>query len=234
MSPSVKEAPHITAVLTDAKEDLENAEFPGFVGKVFNPLRDEVLVPVTSKATEIIPAVAEAVPLPFVDEVGAVAMSVPIGAAKIGYSMIPNKEVEDEADDMIANEFEMAFHTTRRPKPIASSMMGVIGFTANSIIDVATLPFGNKFGSWMDATKKFLGYLAFSGLGGELADAFGDFNALENLLIIAHAQAERNKVGTAESRRARTAFPSFPPNLDHGKFKEIMAYSTRYVKVYGM
>ncbi len=229
MATSVVEAPapHMAKVLKDAQEDLENAEFPGFVGKVFNPVRDEVLVPITSKASEIVPVVVDHIPLPFVDEVGAAAVGVPIGVAKIGYSMIPTKDVDDEADETVGKEFELAFNKTRKPRPITSSLMGVVGFTANTVIDLATLPFGNKFGNWMDSTKKFLGYLAFSGLGEELAAAFADFNALENMLIIGHAQATRNTVGTAESRRARVAFPSLPPNVDHSTFKEIMTYSTR-------
>lgn len=49
-------------------------------------------------------------------------------------------------------------------------------------------------------------------------------------MIIARAQAAKNDVGTAISRRARTAFSSLPPNVDDAKFKDILANSTRYVR----
>lgn len=222
-------APCITKVLDDAKEDLENAELSGFVGKVFNPIRDEVLVPATTKAGEMLPYAANAIPFPYVDEVGAFAMSVPFAAMKAGYSLIPRKEVDDEANEDAVRGFEEAFKRNERPKPLASSLMGVVGFACNSIIDILTIPFNGKFGDWLDATKKFLGFMMYSGVGSELLDAFADFNALENMLIIGRVQNERNDLG-GESRRARTAMSSLPANIDESMFKDIIADASRYVK----
>eukprot|EP00558_Chaetoceros_sp_UNC1202_P008808 CAMPEP_0197251000 /NCGR_PEP_ID=MMETSP1429-20130617/55328_1 /TAXON_ID=49237 /ORGANISM="Chaetoceros sp., Strain UNC1202" /LENGTH=48 /DNA_ID= /DNA_START= /DNA_END= /DNA_ORIENTATION= len=41
---TTRKAPHITKVLEGATTDLQNAELPGFVGKVFNPVRENILV----------------------------------------------------------------------------------------------------------------------------------------------------------------------------------------------
>ena len=223
---TTERSPHITQVLQEAREDLEDAEFPRIVGRFLNPIRDGILVPVTSRAEEIVPVVVDAIPLPFVDEVGAFAIKLPIKVAKIVYSVIPRKSVGAEAAEELSNEFDRAFHTTRNPMPLVANAFAVVGFTVNTAIDIATLPFGNKLGKWIDSLKKFLGFLTFSGVGRELLDGFANFNTLENMLIIGRTQETRDRVGTLNSRRGRTAFSFFPEGLDHDKFREIMAYST--------
>jgi hypothetical protein len=102
--------------------------------------------------------------------------------------------------------------------------MGVFGFVANSIIDIATLPINGKFGEWRDSTKKFLGYLVYSGVGEEILGSFADFNAFENLLIIGRTQAESNVIG-GNSHRARTAMDALP--VDELFFKAILIDATR-------
>ena len=72
----------IEEVLKDATTDLQNAKLPEFVRKT--------LVPVTTKAAEVVPVAASKIPLPllFVDKVGAFALSIPLSAMKLGYSIV--------------------------------------------------------------------------------------------------------------------------------------------------
>lgn len=153
-------SPHITGVLEDAAEDLKYAEFTGYVGKVFNPVRDKVLLPATNKATEIVPIVASFIPLPFVDEVGAFALNVPIKAMRLGYSILPHSEVDKESEQIEAQELKMVGEAAMKkykPNPFMSSLMGVAGFAANTALDIATLPFSGKLGDWLEATIMFIG-----------------------------------------------------------------------------
>lgn len=85
----------IEGVLIDATNDLDNADLPDFVSNT--------LIHVTSKASEIVPKVASKIPLPYVDELGALALSVPLKALKVGYSLIPHeKKEEDRTEDFLA------------------------------------------------------------------------------------------------------------------------------------
>jgi hypothetical protein len=83
-----------TKVLEEATTDLENAEFPGYLGKLFNPFRDTVLVPVVDKAMDIVPGLARAIPLPFLDESLAFIMGISFGTVRFGYNVFPHPEVE--------------------------------------------------------------------------------------------------------------------------------------------
>jgi hypothetical protein len=87
MSESSSKGSRIEGVLKDATNDLQNAELPGIVGNT--------LVPVTTKASDI---VANVIPSPFVDRVGAFALSVPLKAVKLGYSLIPHDKDQEQAD----------------------------------------------------------------------------------------------------------------------------------------
>jgi len=143
-------SPHITGVLEEAAEDLKYAEFPGYVGKVFNPVRDHVLLPATNKANEIVSTVASFIPLPFVDEVGAFALNVPINAMRLGYSILPHPEVDNkESEQIVAHELNIVSEN-----PFLSSVMGVVGFAANTARDIATIPFHGKL---QEATNGFIG-----------------------------------------------------------------------------
>mmetsp|Transcript_22230 Transcript_22230/g.48295 ORF Transcript_22230/g.48295 Transcript_22230/m.48295 type:complete len:601 (+) Transcript_22230:346-2148(+) len=227
-TPSKEKSPHITKVLKGIKEDLEDAEFPGLAGKVFNPVRASVLVPMTEKATDIIPAVVSTIPLPYLDEIGAFALSAPLGPLKLGYSLlIPRPQVDEEAKQDMDMNLVNAYKKNQKPKPILSSLMGVFGFAANSIIDIVTLPFNGKLGEWKDSTVKFIGYIVYSGVGQELFGAFADFNAFENLLIIARVQEETN-VNEGNSHRARTAMDT--PPVDDAVFKAILQDSARFAR----
>ena len=80
-------------VLKQAKSDLEYAEFPGYPGKLFNTIRERLLIPVTGWAGDAVPAVVHKIPLPFVDAITAFSLTVPFTAAKMSYSLLPQKEL---------------------------------------------------------------------------------------------------------------------------------------------
>jgi len=83
----------IEEVLKDATTDLKNAKLPDFVGKI--------LVPVTTKAAKFVPAAVSAIPLPFVDRVGAFVLSVPLNAMKLGYSILPHADLEKDQQNQL-------------------------------------------------------------------------------------------------------------------------------------
>jgi len=86
---------------------------------------------------------------------------------------------------------------------------------------VIRLPFSGDLGKWMETTKKFFGYMAISGVGGEVMDAFLSPGALSAIMIIAKIQAERNE--GKFSRRNRVALKSLPEGIaDKSDFKKII------------
>ena len=91
----------IEEVLKDATTDLKNAKLPDFVGKI--------LVHVTTKAAKFVPAAASAIPLPFVDRVGAFVLSVPLNAMKLGYSTIlPRADLEKDQQNQLRTVMQTA------------------------------------------------------------------------------------------------------------------------------
>ena len=213
-----------TAVLENAITDLESAEFPGHLGKLFNPLRDAILVPVASKLKDFVPGVAQAIPLPYLDESLAFLMGVSFGAVKLGYKVFPHLEVDAEQEDAINKELlELGNEGMKLSdsNSILSSLKGVFGFAVNSVIDLATLPFNGKLREWINMTIEFFGYLLYTGVGKEMVVAFGNPRGIENLLITANVQAERT-----EFRRLSTVMMSAGTPTTHD-FKNIMKDAAR-------
>jgi hypothetical protein len=85
------EHPNLKQVMEQAKLDLKHAGFPGIMGFVFDPVRDMVLTPALGLSAEIVPAVADKIPL--AETVGAHALGAVFGAIKFGYGILPHKEV---------------------------------------------------------------------------------------------------------------------------------------------
>lgn len=222
-------SPRINKILENAALDLTNAEFPGYLGKVFNPIREGLLIPFANTATDIVPKVAGSIPLPFLDEMGALAMSVPIGVIKLVYTVLPHKEVDDESNDEINEEIRMlgkAGMRMARPNPLYSSLMGVFGFATNSVLELVALPFSGHLGEWTDTVIKFFGFLIYTGIGEELVHAFGNPRAIESMLIIGNVQANDNFLG-CKSRRAMTAMDGLPPGMSQDAFKLVMKDAAR-------
>ena len=219
---SVSTSYRTTTVLEDATTDLENAEFPGYLGKLFNPLRDAILVPVASKLKDVVPGVAQAIPLPYLDESLAFVMGISFGAVKLGYKAFPHLEIDTEQEDVVNKELMELGNMGMKlsdPNPIISSVKGVIGFAVNSIIDLATLPFNGKLREWINMTIEFFGYLLYTGIGKEMVGAFGNPRGIENLLITGNVQAERTDI-----RRSSTVMGIIPTTND---FKNIMKDAAR-------
>lgn len=235
MTTAIEErSPKLTKVLQNATKDLEYAEpLPGIVSKVlFNPVREGILIPVASKATEVV----SHIPLPEpIDALTSVAAGISVGVVKFGYSVLPHgaewstrrddEETNGEVEDIINKDFQQMNEFAKKfePKDIVSSLLGVVGFATNSAIDILSLARDGKFLTWNDAIVKFIGFLAYTGIGKELKGFVG-LRAFERLIIIAKGQRER-----IESRRDKVALNSYPDGVDKDSFKKIMKGATRYV-----
>jgi len=226
--------PKLKKALEDVEEDLKNSEFTWLPGKVLNPVTDMVVVPVAEKATEILPAIAEAIPLPFVDDVSSAVLGASVGAAKIGYTLFPfsaDDDNEREASGLFDGDLAQNFkNRPRAPKPFLSTVMSGVGFASNSALDLMRLPFSGDLGKWLDTTKKFWGYMVTSGVGEEVLDGFLSPGAVDAIMIIAKIQDEFNELGT-NTRRIRTGLTSLPPGInDKADFKTIMFDAQIYGK----
>ena len=80
----------LKSVMEQAKTDLKNAGFPGFVGPVFDHVKGIILTPALDFSSEIVPPVANMIP--FADEIGSAALGAIFGAIKFGYGVVPHKE----------------------------------------------------------------------------------------------------------------------------------------------
>lgn len=226
-------ATKIEEVLTDATDDLKDAEFTGIVGFVANPITENLLVPASETVAKVVPAVADTIPLPFVDEIGAFALSVPMAAAKMTYSLLPfhTTNTEDEHQTLFNEDLKTGTKKAHEgPNKIKSSLASAVGFGVNSVIDIASIPFNGTFSEWVDTLEKFIGYIVLSGVGKEMFGAFANYRVLYNLLIVARVQESGNKTMSPESRRLRAAMPSLPEGMDNTLFKSIMKDSARYCR----
>jgi hypothetical protein len=222
-------APEITKILKEAIEDLENTSFSGYLGKLFNPINEGVLIPGATKAPNIVPNVP-----PFIDEVGAFLLCGPVSAMKLGYTALPHKEFDEETND-IENGDMLALGTTgmqrfEEPKSLLSSLMGIVGFTASTLLDIATLPFKGKFVEWNRLTLKLLAYLIYTGVGIELGRASANPRSFKNLLIIANVQAKHNGIESVTSRRARAAMKTLPSSMSQATFKKVMQDAAHFCR----
>ena len=223
-------------VLKQAKSDLEYAEFPGYPGKLFNTIRERLLIPVTGWAGDAVPAVVHKIPLPFVDAITAFSLTVPFTAAKMSYSLLPQKGVEEEATEAVHNELfalgaaamadpEMQEQLELEPN-FLSSLKGVVGFLGNTIKDLALMPF-RQLDDWTKMTFQFVGYLMYSGIGVTLFKAFANNRAIENVTIIGRTQEKYDSVTV---RQNKVAMKEVPPSLmpsPAADFKDIMKDAAR-------
>ena len=233
-----KHSPKLTKVLQGATKDLELAEpLPGIVSKIlFNPVREGLLIPAVSKVTEVV----SHIPLPEpIDAVTSVVAGVSVEVAKFGYSVLPHgadwsppgpaddAETNGEVEDIINRDFQQMNEFAKKfePRNLTSSLLGVVGFATNSVIDILSLAKDGKFKLWNDAIVKFIGFLAYTGIGNDLT-AFVGLRAFERFIIIARGQRERS-----ESRRDSVAVKSYPDGLNKESFKTIMKGATRYVPI---
>ena len=137
-----------------------------------------------------------------------------------------NRESEELFEVDIGESLQKAQNERKKKKPNVlnpswSSLMSVIGFAANSVLDILRLPFSGDMLTWVKTTMKLLGYLVVSGVGEELMEGFFSPGAIPAIQIIAKIQEEANEGKT--TRRQRTALTSCPKELK-GKenFKNII------------
>ncbi len=215
MTSKIKAAIKIKNIFNDIEDNVKDAEFIGLPGKILNPITEKVVEPVASAAANIVPTVVGAVPLPFVDDVSSAVVGVGVGAAKIGYTIFPftaDNDVEHESEALESKDLIQNFkNAPRTPKPFLSDLMGVVGFGANTALDVVRLPFSGDLGKWVNLSKKFVGYMATSGVGAEALAGFMSVGAPTAMMIIGKVQAEKNE--GKNSRRMRCAMSEFPEGI---------------------
>jgi len=222
-------------VLDQAEEDLKNAELRGLAGKLTNPVFDNILAPATSLAANTLPKVVDVLPIPFLDEASSGALNLGFGAVKFGYSIFPLRAEDDlgkESQDLHKGELEEQSRFYQKSRPVLSSATTLIGGAINVTIDLLRLPFSGDLREWAEATKQFVGYLAYSGVGSELTDAFLSPGSVSAMKILADVQGEKDNNGK-ESRRIRTAMDSWPVELQPGgeeAWKLIMEDAVLYGK----
>lgn len=224
-----KNAPKLTALIEDATEDLKNVSLPGVVGKFFNPLREEVLVPLATKTTEeLLPNIPLWSPL---DTVGSKVVALPIEATKLGFSILGlHQDVKKEVTESIDREidallFEESLLIEEGDGPdsnVLSSLMGVLGFVGNTALDIATLGRNGKLHRWVCAFTKVMLYIALkSDIMKDAVKAFANPRAGVNVLLIARVQEKANESKEIKkTRRGRTAIHGIPCGIDKNIFKE--------------
>lgn len=204
-------------VLDQAEEDLRNAELRGFAGKLTNPVLDNILAPATAFAADTLPKVVEAVPIPFLDEVSSGALNLGFETVKFGYSIFPlraESDVEKESTDMHEAELEEQHRRYMKSRPKLSNLALALGGAFNATIDLLRLPFSGDMREWAEATKKLVGYLAYSGVGSEIIDVFLSPGSVSAMKIIAEVQEEKDNGN--ESRRRQAAMDDWPVELQSG------------------
>ena len=222
---------HASTALQAAQEDLRNASFHGLLGKLFHPVREDLLIPLVGQANEIVPGIAKAIP--FVDPVAGFALGTTFSLFKFGYSLLPHvdESLQEEASDEVQHEMDdliSLVHDEKMkqatPNILVSSLLSAFGFVSNTILDLLTFHQDHKWREWLDAIVKLFAYLIFSGIDKELANAFLNLRAPENGIIIARIESSYETVDTPTTRRNKTAFPNMP--IQAGAFKEIIKDSS--------
>jgi len=80
-------------VFNTAKQDLQNAGFPGWMGAVFDPVRSKVLCPTLDVCSNVVPTVSSKIP--FAPQVTATSLGIMCSVIKFGYGIVPHKEEEE-------------------------------------------------------------------------------------------------------------------------------------------
>lgn len=210
-----KQQSGVEIALSDAREDLENASWPGIMGFVLNPVRDNIAGPLLGVAQVVVPAVTNKIP--FADPLAGTAIRLSTGAAKIVYGVFPHApSVEEHAVKTVHLDAQPAIALAKARyqagNPFSNAvtfMLGVAGFGFNSLLDVLTAP-GEKFGDWASTLVTFGSYLVHTGVSTELEKAFWTPRVADNIRLLAEAQ---KSLGYGDGiRRGKTLATKSPFN----------------------
>mmetsp|Transcript_11520 Transcript_11520/g.16125 ORF Transcript_11520/g.16125 Transcript_11520/m.16125 type:complete len:266 (+) Transcript_11520:19-816(+) len=116
------EKERLKKVFDRAKEDLQNASFPGLLGDVFNPVRSTVLSPTLNVCSNVVPAVSSKIP--FAPQVSATSFGLMFDVIKFGYGIVPHNEevVEEEVISFVKSEETLSSGTTLQKESAMANM----------------------------------------------------------------------------------------------------------------
>lgn len=209
---------NLRRVLEEATADLANAEYPGLLCLLFDPVRDKVLTPALRLATNAVPVSSNEIPVPFVDKIGSCALGFAFGFIKYGYGFLSPVNLEDRAKDEVETdslEIREEYLAKRRkqevlrmgminrilevPNVIKMTTLQITGFVLNALLDIISSP-GEKMSDWVESIKELEGFLVQSGIDKELIHAFARENSYGSMRIISRIETI---IDLVDSRRER-------------------------------
>lgn len=120
-------------------------------------------------------------------------------------------------------------HYTSRPNYLYSTIMGIYGFTKNTLIDIVTaFACNEKLKKWIRAGNDFKSYLFTSGIDDEIGEAFLNPRVIGNIVIMARIQDTKDANTSLNRRRVVTAFKELPTSFS--SFYETINDATCYCK----
>jgi len=214
----------VKEVLERAGEDLDNAQLPSLVNWAFAPFRDLILSPIVHTASKVAPAI------PIVDDVISFFLGNTFQVVKSAYSILPQTQ-EEGFRHQVQHEAEKEAVVSmkkrgrqEKPSGIVSTVKAGFGFVFNAAVDFLTSP-GQKVSEWGTASIALLGYLLYSGIGRDLAQAFARPGAINDIRIMGNVQARLKDVRHAQV--ATEEVRNFP-------LKDAMWYMRYATAAYGM
>ena len=221
----MKEASHVQAVLETAQKDLNDAEWPGIIGLIANPVRGLVLRPILGVATHVLPTVASHVPL--LDGLSASVLEVTFGAVKMGYTIFPhlpqmNVHAQNELVDGATRAKVAWYQEPKREVTLLQTFLSVPGYIAsysmsaitsgiNTTRDLLTFP-EEKFVEWQKTLDLFFGYMAQFGMEEKVMKVW--LNPRTELNMVIMARILKSIDGVFSHRRNHTAL-KVPPLSDY-------------------
>jgi hypothetical protein len=218
-------------VLRNAEQDLDRCEWPGLMGFVLHPIRDNIWLPSMKLAQAIIVPTSNSTALPkVVDTAASATVGAACGAVKFAYGILPHTpNMKEIAVNGIHRECMQSLD--RLPerfgaRDVIALILSGIGLVSNLIIDVFTNP-GQKFGAFVDTIKVFIAFLIYVGIDQELAEAFLTPRIVTNMAIVARIQATLDLTCT-QTRRKQAAFVNDP--IDAAAAWTVLKESERFMK----
>uniref|UniRef100_A0A7S1CXI7 sn-1-specific diacylglycerol lipase n=1 Tax=Cyclophora tenuis TaxID=216820 RepID=A0A7S1CXI7_CYCTE len=185
----------VQLALDDARQDLENASWPGLIGMVMNPVRDHIWSPALGVAQSVVPVVTDKIP--FADPVAGTAIRLSTGAVKVAYGILPHSpSVQEGANRTLIADAKTVVPQARYGNVLQSSVANVVtlilsaaGFSMNACLDLLTSP-GDKAVDWAATLVAFGSYLRRTGVSKEMESALLTPRLPDNIRIIATAQTQ--------------------------------------------
>lgn len=219
----------VELALEEARDDIENASWPGLLGTILAPMRDKVWTPALGLAQEVVPVVTKKIP--FADSLAGSSIRFSSHVIKAAYGILPHSPtLRKEAADTLfidsldtINDARLEGGILRNfPKDLLSLILTLTGFTLNALLDFLRAP-GLRLREWIKTIEVFVAYLLRVGIVDELQTALVTPRLVENMLIMATVQKDLGF--SSKSRREEAAFPHDPTTAE--ELSAILADSRR-------